>query len=123
MVAVHGLRLRPAYPLLALRERAVYAVCGEMSMSQRDGGMTMTRVGTCSICGGDVRGVRGAWMSILPSPPDTCSNCGAVAGGDGIQMTPRPGPRRQYRTIRATGTNANGPRSPYDTDACSRTRR
>lgn len=116
MVAVHGLRLRPAYPLLALRERAVYAVCGEMSMSQRDGGMTMTRVGTCSICGGDVRDL---WMSILPSPPDTC---GAVAGGDVIQMTPRPGPRRRYRTIRATGTNANGPRSPYDTDECSRTR-
>lgn len=54
----------------------------------------MKRVGTCSICGGDVFGVRGAWMSTNPPPPDTCRQCGAVAASDIIPMVPRPGPRR-----------------------------
>jgi hypothetical protein len=51
----------------------------------------MQRVGTCSICGGSVMGVRGAWYSVIPPPPDTCSSCGAVAQSDIIKMTPRPG--------------------------------
>lgn len=37
------------------------------------------RVGTCSLCGGDVVGYRGAWCSILPPPPDQCTLCGAIA--------------------------------------------
>ena len=50
------------------------------------------RVGSCSICGGDVMGERGPWWSITPPPPDKCSNCGAVAATDVIQMTkPKPG--------------------------------
>ena len=49
------------------------------------------RVGSCSICGGDVTGFRGPWMGVTPPPPDECSQCGAVAGADVIRMTPRPG--------------------------------
>lgn len=44
------------------------------------------RVGTCSICGGNVMGFRGVWMSILPPPSDRCAGCGAVAKGDVIEM-------------------------------------
>jgi hypothetical protein len=55
--------------------------------------MMSKRVGTCSLCGGDVMGVRGAWSSTMPPPPDECSRCGAVAGSDVIPMTPRPGSR------------------------------
>ncbi len=36
------------------------------------------RVGTCSLCGGDVIGHRGAWWGTLPPPADSCSTCGAV---------------------------------------------
>lgn len=49
----------------------------------------MQRVGTCSICGGDVMGFRGAWCGVTPPPPDTCSQCGARARGDVIDMVPR----------------------------------
>ena len=52
--------------------------------------MSEQRVGTCSICGGEVRGVRGSWMSVDPPPPDHCVACGAVARADVIQMVPRP---------------------------------
>jgi len=65
------------------------------------------RVGTCSICGGDVMGIRGGWWSILPPPPDECAGCGAVAGGDVIPMTPRPGGPRS-RTVTSTDTTWNG---------------
>ena len=43
-------------------------------------------VGTCSLCGGKVVGYRGAWHSILPPPPDTCTQCGAVRAEDVIEM-------------------------------------
>lgn len=52
--------------------------------------MSEQRVGTCSICGGSVMGIRGAWWSVSPPPPDRCSNCGAVAQGDIIKMHPAP---------------------------------
>lgn len=45
------------------------------------------RVGSCSLCGGDVIGFRGAWFSIVPPPPDKCSGCGAVRSEDVIEMT------------------------------------
>lgn len=48
------------------------------------------RVGTCSICGGDVMGFRGAWMSITPPPPAACTKCGAVERRDIIEMYPSP---------------------------------
>lgn len=48
------------------------------------------RVGTCSICGGDVTGFRGAWMATIPPPPDECTSCGAVSATEVIQMAPRP---------------------------------
>ena len=47
------------------------------------------RVGTCSICEGDVMGFRGAWFSVLPPPPDECGSCGAIAASDVIPMVPR----------------------------------
>ena len=48
------------------------------------------RIGTCSLCGGDVVGFRGIWMSITPPPPDRCTRCGAVVKGQGdvIEMVP-----------------------------------
>lgn len=52
------------------------------------------RVGTCSICGGDVYGHRGAWSATVPPPPDTCRKCGAVSKSDIIKMYPRPGGAR-----------------------------
>lgn len=50
----------------------------------------LQRVGTCSECGGDVMGYRGAWMSVNPSPADYCANCGGVAQQDIIKIHPRP---------------------------------
>ena len=44
------------------------------------------RVGTCSLCGGDVYGYRGAWYAFIPPPPDKCSQCGAVRAEDVIEM-------------------------------------
>lgn len=44
------------------------------------------RIGSCSICGGDVMGHRGAWWSIMPPPPAKCSKCGATEKGDRIEM-------------------------------------
>lgn len=48
------------------------------------------RIGSCSICGGDVMGVRGAWYSVAPPPPDKCASCGAVSRNDVIPMVPPP---------------------------------
>jgi len=47
------------------------------------------RVGTCSICGGDVVGHRGAWFAVVPPPPDTCTQCGATTRSNVIEMVPR----------------------------------
>lgn len=44
------------------------------------------RIGSCSLCGGDVVGYVGAWHSITPPPPPTCTLCGAKAAADVIQM-------------------------------------
>jgi len=54
--------------------------------------MAFQRIGTCSLCGGDVVGHRGAWMATVPPPPDTCQDCGAVRDTDLIRMV-RPAPR------------------------------
>ena len=44
-------------------------------------------VGTCSICGGEVR-IPKYWMSIIPPIP-TCANCGATKRhGPVIDMVP-----------------------------------
>lgn len=47
-----------------------------------------SRIGTCSLCGGDVMGHSGAWHAIIPPPPPTCTSCGAVSatGDPVIQM-------------------------------------
>ena len=66
-------------------------------------------VGTCSICGGDVVGVRGGWYSVNPPPPDKCSHCGAISayGKRIIPMVPAPPvPTR----------NSNGLRKPILND-------
>jgi len=44
------------------------------------------RVGSCSICGGDVVGFRGVWGAVIPPPPDSCTSCGAKNSNDVIQM-------------------------------------
>ena len=46
------------------------------------------RIGTCSICGGDVMGYRGAFQSVNLPPPDTCTQCGAMRRIDVIEMVP-----------------------------------
>lgn len=45
-----------------------------------------TRIGRCSICGGDVVGETGAWGSVLPPPPARCESCGAWPKGEVIEM-------------------------------------
>lgn len=64
----------------------------------------LVRVGICSQCGGDVVGYRGAWHSILPPPPDQCSQCGAYRADGVIEMAPPPRslPRRR---VSSTGTH------------------
>lgn len=59
------------------------------------GVMSSQRVGTCSLCGGSVMGIRGAWFSVSPPPPDRCSQCNAVALTDVIKMYPAPTPLKQ----------------------------
>lgn len=44
------------------------------------------RIGSCSLCGGDVVGYVGAWMSVNPPPPPKCVSCGAVVANDVIDM-------------------------------------
>lgn len=68
------------------------------------------RVGSCSICGADVVGFRGVWMSILPPPPDHCTGCGAVSRSDVIEMHPR-GPRTGR--VVSTTTTGNIGVNPY----------
>lgn len=50
------------------------------------------RIGSCSICGGDVVHWVGAWMSTNPPPAPHCIRCGAVSAasqGPVIPMVPR----------------------------------
>ncbi|KKM97243.1 hypothetical protein LCGC14_1170060 [marine sediment metagenome] len=67
--------------------------------------MGYQRVGTCSICGGNVMGHRGGWWSINPPPPDECADCGAVAQLDIIKMHPAPRPREIYTSQTTTDGN------------------
>ena len=70
--------------------------------------MQMT-VGTCSICGGEVR-VPSVWMGVVPPTP-TCSKCGATAAQHGpvIPMqpaSPRPLDMPVWRTPIITSTTS-----------------
>lgn len=51
-----------------------------------------TRVGTCSVCGGDVYGHRGPWFGVVPPSNDECKQCGAVGAwqSDIVPMQPNP---------------------------------
>lgn len=75
-------------------------ICGVRSRSEdfarrraapgrRDGAMNC-RVGTCSLCGGDVMGHRGPWLGVAPPPPDRCVRCRAVSASDIIPMVRPP---------------------------------
>lgn len=44
------------------------------------------RIGKCSLCGGDVVGYVGVWMSVSPPPPPRCTSCGAGLASDVIPM-------------------------------------
>lgn len=72
-----------------------------------------TVIGTCSLCGGDVVGFFGVWMSITPPFPARCSSCGAVeARGPVIPMrlAPPPRPVRYYvQGAPASVTPVNAP--------------
>lgn len=47
------------------------------------------RIGTCSICGGDVIGHIGPWHGVVPPTPGRCSQCGAAEErGPVIPMRP-----------------------------------
>lgn len=58
--------------------------------------MMNVRIGTCSICGGDVFGFTGTWMSITPPPPAKCNQCGATDRSDVIQMHKAGGQRLPF---------------------------
>lgn len=75
------------------------------------------RVGTCSLCGGDVVGFRGIWMSVCPPPPDKCTSCGAVAASDVIPMF-RPGSVQQFRPI-ISDNQTSGITPPWAQTWCS----
>lgn len=52
------------------------------------------RIGSCSLCGGDVYGHEGGWWSVQPPPSPTCVTCGATTRDDRIEMVPRRRPER-----------------------------
>ncbi|MHA2063014.1 MAG: hypothetical protein ACXABY_01400 [Candidatus Thorarchaeota archaeon] len=63
------------------------------------------RVGTCSICGGDVMGHIGGWWATVPPPPDTCASCGAVAAYDCDVIKMVPCPRRYHPIVVSVETS------------------
>lgn len=70
--------------------------------------MSQTRIGSCSICGGDVLGHTGPWWGVCPPPPARCARCGAVEDrGDVIRM--RPCPPQSWPNVYPTYMGAPGP--------------
>ena len=71
-----------------------------------------THVGTCSLCGSPVMGYRGAWHSVVPPPPDECTNCGATrADLPVIPMVPsKPLPIRYRRLLYRQDVSLRWPR-------------
>lgn len=55
--------------------------------------MPEQRIGSCSICGGDVVAWVGGWMGVIPPPATHCTSCNAKTRDDVVQMVP---PRRFY---------------------------
>jgi len=60
----------------------------------------MQRIGTCSLCGGDVMRHDGAWWGTVPPPGPACASCGAVPAADVIEMA---------RPLHAATSTANVP--------------
>ena len=58
-------------------------------------------IGSCSICGGNVVAYVGAWHSVLPPPPPTCSHCGAVDARSTLPVIPMV--PKQHRVYTNTG--------------------
>ncbi len=46
------------------------------------------RIGSCSICGGDVVAWVGPWMGLNPPPRPHCTLCNATARTDVVPMVP-----------------------------------
>jgi len=65
-----------------------------------------TVIGRCSCCGGEVRALSGAWMSVTPPPPPTCASCGAQALGPVVQTTPVTRPALPALWLGASRTRA-----------------
>jgi len=51
-----------------------------------------TVIGSCSLCGGEVRQHTGPWMGVIPPVP-TCSSCGATLKLPVVPMQPA---RREF---------------------------
>ena len=49
-----------------------------------------TRIGICSVCGGNVMAETGLWSGMNPPPPAECENCHAIAQDKVIHMIKRP---------------------------------
>jgi hypothetical protein len=52
--------------------------------------MSREQIGSCSLCGGDVKAHVGPWAIVVPPAPPTCSQCGAQAKSDVIEMVDPP---------------------------------
>lgn len=53
-------------------------------------GMTTRKIGTCSLCGGNVLAYTGPWASVSPPPEPCCASCNAVVADEPvINMRPR----------------------------------
>ena len=48
--------------------------------------MPETKIGICSLCGGDVVAYEGAWYGVQPPPPPKCTGCGAKKAENVIKM-------------------------------------
>jgi hypothetical protein len=52
--------------------------------------MPEQKIGTCSICGGEVIGWVGPFWSTVPPPPPRCASCGAVSAAHDPVIPMRP---------------------------------
>lgn len=72
--------------------------------------MSEQRIGTCSICFGDVVGFRGGGDIHIQTPPARCTSCGATERSDIIEMHPVKGSQTQI----VTSSTINLPTAPSE---------